>query len=364
MDTFELLRTLTETPGPSGFEADIAAIVQEIWEPLVDEIHQDRLGNLIGIKHGRGDLPEGQKRPRILIAAHMDEIGLMVSNIIEHNGYGYLRVINLGGIDIRQLFNQRVVVHGQRNLPGLLGSIPGWMLPKEKQGKPYDYESLVVDTGLSYEELKQFVSIGDAITFKQPLRKLRSGHATGKSLDNRCAVTATTLCLEYLQDRHHLWDVIAVATVQEETGLRGAAVSSFSYQPDLAVALDVTFAEGPGTSDPGTYKMGSGPVIGRMPDTHLGVQKGMDDAAAKLEMSTQSEYRTRGGGTDAYAMQIARAGIPTGIIGFALRYMHTVVETIKLKDLERSGRLLGEYITMLDEKTLGKMADALMEENA
>lgn len=361
MDTFDLLRTLTETPGPSGFEADIAAIVQEIWEPLVDEIQVDRVGSLIGIKHGRGEMPDGQKRPRILLAAHMDELGLMVTNIIEYKGYGYLRMLNLGGIDIRQLFNQRVMVHGKRNLPGLLGSIPAHMLPKDKQDKPFNYESLVVDTGLPYQELKQLVEVGDAISFYQPLRKLEGKHVTGKALDNRCSVTAVTLCLEYLQARAHLWDVIAVATSQEETRLLGAATSTFAYRPDIAIAIDVTFGNGPGTSDPGTFDLGGGPVIGRMPDTHPGVNKGLDDAAAQLEIKTQSEYRPRGGGTDAYYMQIAHEGIPTGIVGIALRYMHTMVESIHTKDVERVGRLLGEYITMLDKNSLVKMSQAMME---
>ncbi len=362
MDTFDLLRTLTETPGPSGFEADVAAIIQEIWEPLADEIHVDRVGSLVGIKHGRGEMPNGQKRPRILLAAHMDEIGLMVANIIEYKGYGYLRMTNLGGIDIRQLFNQRVIVHGKRNLPGLLGSIPGRMLPKEKHGKPFDYDSLVVDTGLPYDKLKKTVEIGDAISFQQPLRKLKNNHVTGKSLDNRCSVTAVTLALEYLQDRHHLWDVIAVATAQEETRLLGAATSAFTYRPDIAIAIDVTFGNGPGTSDPGTFDLGGGPVIGRMPDTHEGVTKGIVKAAEKLEMSTQNEYRTRGGGTDAYYLQIAREGIPTSVVGIALRYMHTVVESIHTKDVERVGRLLGEYITTLDENSLDQLAKSMMEE--
>jgi endoglucanase len=362
MDTFDLLRTLTETPGPSGFEADVAAIIQEIWEPLVDEIHVDRVGSLIGIKHGRGEMPNGQKRPRILLAAHMDEIGLMVSKVIEFKGYGYLRMTNLGGIDIRQLFNQRVTVHGKRNLPGLLGSIPGRMRAKVKHGKPFDYDTLVVDTGLSYDELKTLVDVGDAISFHQPLRQLKRTHVTGKSLDNRCSVTAVTLALEYLQARLHLWDVVAVATAQEETRLLGAATSAFTYRPDIAIAIDVTFGNGPGTSDPGTFELGGGPVLGWMPDTHQGVTKGLAETAGKLEMNTQNEYRPRGGGTDAYYMQIAREGVPTSVVGIALRYMHTVVESINTKDVERVGRLLGEYITTLNADTIGNLAKTMMEE--
>lgn len=361
MDTFELLKTLTETPGPSGFERDIAAIIQEIWEPLVNEIHHDPTGSLVAIKHGRGG-DSGGVRPRILLAAHMDELGLMVTKIVDFKGNGFLKVINLGGVDVRQLLNQRVMVHGQRNLPGLLAAAPDSLLPEDKQNKPADYEVLVVDTGLPYSELTELVQIGDAISFSQPLRKLQGNQVSGKALDNRCSVAAVTLCLELLQQRPHLWDVIAVATCQEETRLLGAANTAFRYRPDIAIAIDVTFGQGPGTADPNTFKLGEGAVISYTPDSHPAVPQGLQQAADKIEMKVQSEYASAGGGTDAYALQIAQGGIPTGIVGIPLRYMHTMVESINTKDVERTGRLLAEYIANLDPDTITKMRDALMAE--
>ncbi|MBE2223688.1 MAG: M42 family peptidase, partial [Anaerolineae bacterium] len=125
MNLFKHLQTLTETPAPSGFEHKIAPVIQELWEPYVDEITTDRVGSLIAIKRGQGDEP----RPRILLAAHMDEIGLMVSEVVEHNGQGFLRVTNLGGVDIRQLYAQLVTVHGKKDFSGVMGCLPPPMLP-------------------------------------------------------------------------------------------------------------------------------------------------------------------------------------------------------------------------------------------
>ncbi|MEM7335613.1 MAG: M42 family peptidase, partial [Chloroflexota bacterium] len=264
MKTFDTLKLLAETPGPSGFEAQISQAVQTIWEPLVDEMHNDKVGSLIAVKKGSGPEP----RQKFLIAAHMDEIGLMVQNIEEHNGWGFLRVINLGGVDIRQIYGQLVIVHGKKDLSGVLGSLPGRMLPPAKRNKPYGYEEIFVDVGLPIDEVKSQISIGDHVTFRQPLRKLLGKRVTGKSLDNRASITAVTVMLEELQTRTHEWDVIAVATSQEETRLLGGYTSAFSQLPDVAIAIDVTFGKGPGLSDERAFELGGGPVLDLGPNVH------------------------------------------------------------------------------------------------
>jgi endoglucanase len=365
VDTFKLLKKLVETPGPSGFENRIAAVVKETWEPLVDEITVDRVGSLIGVKRGSGPEP----RPRLLLAAHMDEIGLIVTQIVNYpdndEGNGFLKVGRVGGIDIRHLYGQTVVVHSSKgdeaDLVGILGALPNSMLPEERHTKPYGYDELVVDVGLPAAQLKEKVAVGDFISFRQPLRKLMNKWITGKALDNRTSVLAITICLEYLATRQHAWDVVAVATAQEETALLGAFTSGHSQAPDAAVAIDVTIGKGPGASDALTYGLGSGPTIGFGPNVHPGMFKGLKDAAGALEMKVQDEPHSRGSGTDAYGLQIAREGIPTGLVGIPLRYMHTVVETVDLKDVERSGRLLGEFVTRLDENFIEELAKAITE---
>ena len=364
MKLFELMQTLTEAPGPSAFEGNIAATLQELWQPLVDSMTVDRIGSLVATKQGKGAPP----RHTILVAAHMDELGLLVSNIVAYpdneNGAGFLRVTNLGGVDRRQLYGQLVTVHGRQALPGVIGAPPSRLIPSERRNGPYGYEDLVVDVGLPVDELRQLVSIGDSISFEQPLRKLLNGRIAGKALDNRASVAAVHVCLEYLQQRNHSWDVLAVATAQEETRLLGAYTSAHALEPDLAVALDVTFGKGPGAKDNGqTFELDDGPALGIGPNIHPGVFARLEKAAEELEMTVHNDPVPRMSGTDAIGLQVARAGVPTGLIGIPLRYMHTMVETVALKDIDRAGRLLGEFIARLNSETLTELTAAMMDES-
>jgi endoglucanase len=218
MDTFNLLKQLTEAPGPTGDEHGAAEVVEALWRPLVDELAADRMGSLVGVKRGAGDGP----RPAILLAAHLDELGLLVSRVVEHGGYGFVRVSELGGVDRRHLLGQTAVVHGRRQLVGVLGGLPDSMLPEPERGQAYSYEQLVIDVGLPIEQVRELVSVGDFVTFRQPLRKLQGGRVAGKALDNRASLAAVTICLEQLQGRRHTWDVLAVATSQEEETFLGA----------------------------------------------------------------------------------------------------------------------------------------------
>jgi len=358
MDIFEVLKQLSETPGPSGFEQRISAAVSELWEPFADSVSVDRLGSVIAVKRGQGTEP----RPRLLLAAHLDEIGLMVTKIVSQNGQGFLRVTKLGGVDIRHLYGQLVVVHAQRDLIGVIGSLPSSMLPADRRKKPFGYEDLVVDVGLPQSDVRELVNVGDSISFRQPMRKMLGKTVTAKALDNRASVAAVTVCLEYLNGRHFDWDVIAVATAQEETRLLGAFTSAFAQQPDAAVAIDVTFAKGAGLSD-SQLALGSGPAIDIGPNVHPGMVKALRKAAKALEMKVSISTHARASGTDAFGLQVARAGIPTGLVSIPLRYMHTMVETIHETDVERVGRLLGEFVAMLDDQFLDDLAKGMIEED-
>lgn len=358
MDTFKLLKTLTGTAGPSGYEQEVAAVVKEMWQPYTDAITVDRVGNLIAIKHGQGKEP----RPRLLLAAHLDEIGLMVKKIDEYGGNGFLRVTNVGGVDIRHLYGQTAIVHGRHQLVGVMGSLPDRMLPPQRRKKPFGFEDLVVDVGLPLDEVKALVFVGDFVSFRQPLRKLLGRRVAGKALDNRASVAAVTLCLEYLNGRAHTWDVVAVATSQEETRLLGAFTSAYTQQPDAAVAIDVTFGKGPGATDAGTFELGEGPVLDLGPNVHPGMYQTLQDTAKALEMTVHTGTHARASGTDAFGLQIARQGIPTGLISVPLRYMHTMVESLHMADVERVGRLLGEFAARLDDSFLDDLAAAMMDE--
>lgn len=358
MNVFKLLRTLTETAGPSGFEDEIAGVIATLWEPLVDTIARDRVGSLIAHKRGQGAAP----RPRLLLAAHMDEIGLMVKQIVAQEDAGYLRVTGLGGVDLRHLYGQAVDVHGRRRLRGVLGGLPATMRPDKRADDVLTYEELVVDVGLPLAELNALVSVGDPVSFWQPLRKLQNKQVTGKALDNRASVAAVTVALSYLQGRTHAWDVIAVATCQEETRLLGAYTSAFAERPDAAVAIDVTFGKGVGVSSDQGFALGDGPVLDVGPNVHPGMFKQLNEVAKSLEMKVTTGTHSHGSGTDAFGLQIAREGVPTAIVSIPLRNMHTMVEVVHLSDVERSGRLLGELCAQLDDQFLDRLAAGMLGE--
>jgi tetrahedral aminopeptidase len=347
VDIVPLLKSLSEAPGVSGYEHQVREIVLAEFGRHADETWSDPLGSVIALKRGTAAEP----RPSIMLATHMDEIGLIVSEIEK----GFLHFEMVGGYDGRVLIGQEVVVHGRADLTGIVGSRPPHVLSASERDKPIPYDKLLIDVGLDPDELPNLVRVGDLVTMKASLTELKGGLAAGKALDNRASVAAAAVCLEELARVRHLWDVYAVATAQEETGLKGAITSAFGLRPDVAIAIDVTWATQPGTQDEYTFDLGSGPTIGHGPNFHPKLNKSLEDTAQSLEMSYHLEPAARVGGTDAVALQTTREGIPTALISIPLRNMHTPVETVSVKDIERTGRLLAAFIAGLDESFLDSL---------
>jgi endoglucanase len=341
------LKKLISAPGLSGYEDPVRHMIQDAWEPLTDDLSVSRLGSLHGLR--RGSAPE--PRPRVLMAAHMDAIGLMVTAIVD----GFLRLTEVGGLDHRVLPGQLVTVHGREDLPGVIVQPPAHLLPPTERSGPVPLEHLLADTGLPAQQVPQRVRAGDLVSFAQEPFEMRTELLVGHSLDNRVSVAALTHFLGELQGRSHRWDVWVAATVQEEETMAGALTSAFQLRPDLAVAVDVTWAKGPGSPDHKTFPLGGGPTLGWGPNIHPGLYKAFKDLAERLEIPWHREAMPRHSGTDAYAMQVAAEGIPTMVLGIPLRYMHTPVELVALKDVRRVGRLLAEFVVSLDEDFMDKL---------
>jgi endoglucanase len=340
---------LTEATGPPGREAGVRSRVEELWTPLVDEIRTDRMGNLVALQTGDGAEPH----PSVMIAAHMDEIGLIVTGIEGD----FLRVHGLGGFDRRVLMGLEVCVHGRRELAGVIGSRPPHVLPRSERDRVLPWHELYVDVGLPAERLDDLVRIGDHITVHQKLTTLRNERAAGKAMDNRASVAAVTLALQILKRHRHTWDLYAVATVQEEVGIKGAMTSAYDLAPDLAIALDVTFAKQHDDSNTGAFELDKGPTIGIGPNFHPQVVDRLRTIAEAYEIPVEVEPLPGSSGTDAWGIQVAREGIPTGLISIPVRYMHQPVETVSLKDVERAGRLLAHYIADLGVDDLPRWED-------
>ncbi|MBI9049392.1 MAG: M20/M25/M40 family metallo-hydrolase [Anaerolineaceae bacterium] len=334
------LKELLSLPGLSGYEKPVHDVIAKTWEPLVDELSTSTVGSLQALKIGarEGDAPN------IMIATHMDAIGLIITQIVE----GFLKITQVGGIDPRILPGQPVTVYGKEEIPGIIVQPPDFLLPENLAKKPVPLEHLLIDTGLLPEEVNQLVRVGDIVSFATTPMDLDGDVIAGHTLDNRASVAALTYCLSELQHIKHHWNVWAVATVQEEVTLAGALTSPFNIQPDLAIAVDVTFAKGPGaTSDLETVPFGKGITIGHGPNMHPALRKALKQLADDIDMPSSMEFSTAHSGTDAYALQIVAEGIPTALLGIPLRYMHTPVEAVAMKDIKRAGRLLAEFIARL-----------------
>jgi tetrahedral aminopeptidase len=342
-DILPFLKSLLSAPGLSGNEDPAADLIAARWRPLVDQLSRGRLGSLHALRRGMAKDP----RPSVMVATHMDAIGLMVTGIEA----GFLRVTQVGGVDPRVLPGAAVTVYPTRTpgdpLPAVVAMPPARLLPPDLGLNPIPLEYLFVDTGLPPRRVAERINIGDIVSFAQPPQELGGETISGHSLDNRASVAALTVCLEELQSRPTSWDVWAVATTQEEIGLNGAIASTFELHPTIAIALDVTFAKGPGASDWQTTPLGKGPTLCMGPNIHPALFKAVQTLADKLEIPYGVEYAPRHTGTDGYASQVAAEGIPTLVVGIPLRYMHTPVEIVALKDIQRAGRLIAEFISGL-----------------
>ena len=283
----------------------------------------------------------------------MDEIGMLVRAI---DG-AFVRVVSLGGVDSRVMMAQPVIVHGTEPLAGIVASKPPHMLGKAEREKYPGMDDLVIDLGLPADEVAAKVRIGDPVTVDVPVLELLGGRLAGKALDDRACVAAVSWCLHELKTRQHTWDVLAVATVQEEVGSRGAKVAAHHLRPDVAIALDVTFGKQPGVNDSdGGHGLGGGPALSLGPNFHPKLFERLQAAAQALEMTIGIDPIPGRSGTDAWPIQVAQSGIPTALINVPLRNMHSPVEIVDLEDVKRAGRLLAEFIAGLEEDFLTTIA--------
>jgi len=343
MDAVTLLKELSEAAGVSGYEDSVRGAVRRAFEPYAHEIRVDALGNLIALC--RGTRRQGEPVRSIMLAAHTDEIGMMVRGIDR----GFLRVGRVGGTDLRTILGQEVTVHGRRPLRGVVASRPPHVLPEDQRKNVVPWSDLFVDVGLPADELAQLVRTGDLVTLHQEFVELRDGYVAGKAFDDRAGVVSVALCLEELASTTHTWDVYAVATTQEEVGLRGATVSAYGLAPDAAIAIDVGFGKQKGVSEERAIEMDGGPAIAMGPNVHPVMHRGLVRVAKEQELKYQVEVAPGATGTDGWAIQVAREGIPTAVISIPLRYMHSTVETVKVADIQRTGRLLARFVSGLDE---------------
>ncbi len=346
MSTKDFLRKLSEASGVSGYEHTIRDLVIEEFRPLVDEISVTKMGSIIALKHGARTGNGKLLAPKLLIEGHMDEIGLMVTDI----DHGFLRFTQVGGFDVRVLVAQEVLVHAKKELHGIIGSRPPHVLTEEERKQVIPMRDLFVDVGLAEDQVRKLVQVGDLITIQRNMLSLNGNLVSGKAFDDRAALVAVAEGLRHLSTTKHVCDVYAVANVQEEIGLRGAETSAFQINPDVAIAIDVTHAEQPNGTEINAVPLNAGMGIAMGPNIHPLLHQKLTEVAKANEIPYQVTAYSGATGTNAWAMQVVREGIPTALIEVPLRYMHTSVETISVGDLERIGRLLSAFAASVDDK--------------
>src|SRR5829696_2747194 len=343
--SYEFLKRLLSTPGPSGNEGAAARVWREEAGGFA-EVGGDRMGNSFATLNAGGS-------PRVMLSGHIDEIGLMVTHIDEE---GLLRFTGVGGWDPQVLVGQRVRLQTRDGeVMGVVGKKAIHVMEPEERKKVSEIKNLWLDIGAKDgDEAKGMVRVGDVGVVDQDLLELPNGRIASRSLDNRMGAFVVLEALRLLSEEEVSAEVVAVASVQEEIGLYGARGAAYGLDPDAAIAVDVTHAtDTPGVSksENGDHALGSGPVIERATNLSPVVSEGLIAAAEKADIAYTLEADSRSTGTDADAIQFTRAGIATGLVSAPNRYMHSPSEVVDLGDLENCARLIAAYVQELDANT-------------
>jgi endoglucanase len=330
-----LLKKLTEAHSVPGSEGEVRAILEEELSKYCDEVEVDKMGNLIARK--------GEGERKAMIAAHMDEVGLMVKHIDKN---GFIRFTPLGGFFDQTLLNQRVVVHGKKGrVTGVIGSKPPHLMEEEERKKPIKAKDMFIDVGAKSDKAcrKMGISIGDYITMDRSFQKLGGGLVTGKAFDDRIGCYALVEVMKKIKTDYSIY---AVGTTQEEVGLKGARTAAYKINPDYAIVLEVTTTgDYPGgKEEESANKIGKGPVItiadasGRGLITHPRVKDLLINTAEKKKIPYQLEVGI-GGTTDASVIHLTREGVPSGVISVPTRYLHSPVEVASARDINNMIKL-------------------------
>lgn len=338
----KLLSKICTTPGTSGFEQRIREVVLEEIKDLVDDIQVDNMGNVYAIKKGKSD-------KKVMIGAHMDEIGFIVTHIDDK---GFIRFHTLGGFDPKTLTAQRVIIHGKEDVIGVMASKPIHVMTADERNKVANLSDYFIDTGLTAEEVKELVEIGNPITREREFIEM-GNCVNGKSLDNRLAVFILIETLKNLKGKEIPFDLYGVFTVQEEVGIRGANVSALRIKPDFGFGLDTTIAfDLPGAAPHEMItKLGEGTAIKIMDASTICDYRMVDfmkKTANKHNIKWQPEILTAGGTDTAGIQRMVEGGSIAGAVSIPTRHLHQVIEMANKDDIQGSIDLLVACISELD----------------
>lgn len=333
MDIKKTVTTLAKVAGASGSETEAAAVALEMLREFCPDA-KIRNGNVVG---SFGEYKEGL--PLLLLDAHLDQIGMIVSYITDE---GFIKVGNLGGLDRRLLPAQQVVIHGKEKLKGVICSVPPHLSSGESAVQKID--DIAIDTGMSREELEKYVSLGDSITFDVKCKELLGNRITCGALDDRCGMAAILYALELLKGAKLRYNVKVLFSAQEELGERGAKIGAYEINPDMAIAVDVSFGYTQSETEHKCGHLGKGPMIGISPSLSRELSDRLVSCAEKENIPYQLEVMNGLTSTNADRFSVNREGAKACTVSVPLRYMHTPVEVIDIEDVKLTGELLAGFI--------------------
>lgn len=340
MDKNNVIKQLSLFHGVSGYEYRFSGEIARMFSQYCSEVSVDNLGSVTGvIRSGKSDAKA------VMIEAHMDEIGMMITEIDDR---GFLRFTNVGGIDARILPGKEVVVHGKNDLVGIIGAKPPHITTSEMRSKAIPMTELYIDIGYGKDKAEEYVSVGDTVTFADGYRELGTEYISTKSQDDRTSVAVMLFVMEKLKNYILPFDVYFCACVQEEVGRRGAGVLATNVDPVFAVAIDVCHATTPDASAD-TVKAGSGTVISQGPNIHPVLFDHAVQVMKENNVPFTVEIESDDTGTDAWAIQTAKEGIPTLLFSLPLKYMHTMVETVNINDVNQTANAIFALLTNTED---------------
>lgn len=331
MDTRKITELLTEGAGVSGACHTLTRAKELLGEYA--KVRTDNLGNIIGTY--------GEGRKHIMLDAHLDRIGLIVTAIDET---GFLRTDKCGGSDTRVLAAAEVTVWGKEPLYGVITSTPPHLAKAEDASKAPSFDNIYVDTGLPYEKVRKIVSVGDRITVDAPVSSLAGNRITGAALDDRIGMAALLRVLDILKEKQPNIKVSVLFSVQEETTEAGGKTGAFGISPDEAIIVDVSFGTAPGVSETEAGKLGEGGMICISPSLSDEMSRELISAANENGIKYQTEICPSATGTNADVISVSKEGIKTGLVSIPLRNMHTQAEVADLDDVESVAQIIAAYI--------------------
>jgi putative aminopeptidase FrvX len=334
----DFLKQLLETPSPSGFERPVQEIVRRYAAPFADRVTTDSHGNVIVAKNPTAPL-------RLMFAGHCDQIGMLIQHV---DADGFLYAQTIGGWDPQVLIGQKMLVWGKGGpIPGIIARKPIHLLTDDERKQVVKLKDLWIDIGAKdKDDASKLVRIGDPVTMDLGFRAMLNNMASATAMDDKCGLWVVIEAARRAASRDLQCALFAVSTVQEEIGLRGATTSTFSVDPHVGIAVDVTHATDCPTIDKkseGDIKLGGGPVVFRGPNMNPVVVDRLMKLAEAGGIPYQPAASGRATGTDANTMQISRGGVATGLVSIPNRYMHSPVEMISLDDIDRAADLLAAF---------------------